>query len=165
MNVRAKKITIEKMESKLRHIRFELKKQKIEKALDGVFDIDDTLEFNASFVYGIYEYHFHKILTLNTKPYSYEYIEQTTEDKIVQKISDDKEKAIEQKQKEIDEFIRSLPQTHRYLTCEEIVGSFRVSPPKSKVDYPILKAQTLENIIKRFISINSLNISLSFATP
>jgi len=47
-DVRSKKITIAKMESKLKHIRFDIKKTALEKALDGFFDIDDSLEFNAS---------------------------------------------------------------------------------------------------------------------
>ena len=153
INVRSKKITIEKMESKLRHIRFEIKRQKIEKMLDGFFDIDDSFEFNASFVYQIYEYYFHKILTLNTKPYSYEYIEQTPVDEIVEKISQDKEELITLKQLEIDEFIASLADPHKYLTHKQIVTAFRASPPKSKVDYPILKESILKEIIKKYIEI------------
>jgi len=153
INVRSKKITIEKMESKLRHIRFEVKKQKLQKLLDGVFDIDDSLEFNASFIYQLYEYHFHKILTLNTKPYSYEYIEQNSIDEIVEKISDDKERIISLKQKEIDGFIASLPDKHRYLTHKEIATAFRSSPPKNKLHYPLLKEDSIKEIIKNFIEI------------
>ena len=153
INVRSKKITIEKMESKLRHIRFEIKRAKIEKILDGFFDIDDSFEFNGSFVYQIYEYHFHKILTLNTKPYEYEYIKDTPEDEIVEKISQDKEELITLKQLEIDEFIATLKDPHKYLTHKQIVTAFRASPPKSKVDYPLLKEGVLKEIVKNFIDI------------
>jgi len=158
INVRSKKITIEKMESKLRHIRFELKKNKLEKVLDGVFDIDDSLEFNASFIYQIYEYHFHKILTLNTQPYSYEYIRETPEDEIIEKISDDKEVLIDKKQEEINRFIASLKEPHKYLTHKEIVTAFRASPPKSKVNYPFLKEGILKDIIKKFIDIKWIEL-------
>ena len=94
-NVRSKKITIQKIESKLKHIRYDLKKAKLEKELDGIFDIDNSLEFNASLRYRIFKQHFHKILTLNTKPYSYEYIDSNSIEEIIHKISLDKEKVIQ----------------------------------------------------------------------
>jgi ATP-dependent RNA helicase SUPV3L1/SUV3 len=153
MNVRSKKITISKMESKLQHIRFDIKKNELQKILDGVFDIDDTLEFNASFVYHIYEHRFHKILTLNTKPYSYEYIKDTPFDEIVEKISDDKEESIAKKQKQIDNFLSSLKEPHKYLTQKQIVTAFRVSPPKSRVNYPLLSESVLKEIVKKFVDV------------
>jgi len=153
VDTRSKKITIEKMESKLKHIRFELKKEKLEKMLDGVFDTDNILEFNASFVYRFKEYHFHKILTLNTKPYSYEYLKDETQENIVKKISNDKEKLIEAKQEEIKNFIFSLKDPHRYLTYKQIATALRTTPPKSKTDYPVLKTEILKEIIGKFVDI------------
>ena len=57
-HVRSKKITIEKMESSLKHIRFEMKKEKLERELEGLFDLDDSFEFNASLKYALYEQSF-----------------------------------------------------------------------------------------------------------
>ncbi len=147
MEVRSKKITIEKMESKLKHIRFDLKKNELEKILDGAFDIDDSLEFNASLKYHIFEEYFHKILTLNTKPYSYEYLQDASVAEIIQKIQIDKESVISKKQSEIDSFIQNLQDPHPYLTNKEISKALRISPPKTKLNYPLLNENILKDII------------------
>ena len=148
MDVRSKKLTIEKIESKLRHIRFEAKKEKLEKALEGTFDIDDSFEFNASFRYRIYEHHFHKILTLNTKSYEYKYLHETDLEEIITKVEEDKAKVIEAKQKSIEDFIDKLKNPHDYLTSKEIMSALRASPPKTKVHYPVLKASILKSLIE-----------------
>jgi len=105
------------------------------------------LEFNASLKYKIYQQHFHKILTLNTKPYSFEYLESTEFEKIVEKIEQDKEKTVATKQKSIENFIESLEDPHTYLTNKEIETSLRANPPKTKVAYPMLKASILKSLI------------------
>jgi len=153
IDVRSKKITIEKMQSKLTHIRFNLKREKLEKELDGVFDIDDSFEFNASLTYQLYEYHFHKILTLNTKPYEYEYLRDNSEDELIEKISKDKEDITGLKQLEINQFIKSLKEPHPYLTHKEIETAFRANPPKTNLHYPLLKEPILKNIVKKFIDV------------
>ena len=157
-DVRSKKITIEKMESKLRHIRFTMKREKLEKALDGSFDIDDTLEFNASLRYRIFDQHFHKILTLNTKPYSYEYLDNNSIEEIVYRISLDKEKVVELKQKEIEKFISTLKIPHDYLSNKEIETALRASPPKTKVSFPILKASILKSLIETQLDVVELSM-------
>jgi len=148
LDVRTRKITIEKMESKLRHIRYELKKDTLEKELDGVFDIDNSLEFNASLKYRVFDKHFHKILTLNTKPYSYEYIDENSVEDIIEKISNDKEMVVKQKQDSINNFIKNLQIPHPYLTNKEIESALRASPPKTQVNYPILKPAILKSLIE-----------------
>ena len=153
MDVRSKKITIEKMESKLKHIRFDLKRGELEKTLDGTFDLDDSFEFNASLRYRLLGQSFHKILTLNTKPYSYEFLQDSPSDEIRQRIQEDKELVTQQKQKLIDEFIKSLKIPHPYLTDKEIVGSLRASPPKTKVSYPLLKESVLKGLVERKLDV------------
>ncbi|MCF6339551.1 MAG: helicase [Sulfurimonas sp.] len=150
-DVRSKKITIQKMESKLRHIRYELKRQQLEKELDGIFDIDDSLEFNASIHYILYAQSFHKILTLNTKIYDYEYLQNADESEIVERISNDKELIITKKQDETNRFIKNLASPHLHLTQKEIVTALRASPPKTKVSYPIIKKSVLDKIIQKII--------------
>jgi len=158
IEMRSKKITIAKLESKLRHIRFDLKKEKLQKALDGTFDIDDSLEFNASLKYELYGQCFHKILTLNTKPCSYEYLENNSIEEIVYRISLDKEKVVELKQDAIDKFIQDLPDPHEYLTNKEIVTALRASPPKTKVNYPILKPSIIQSLIELQIDVVELSL-------
>jgi len=94
-DMRSKKITIEKMESKLKYIRFELKRERLQKNLDGFFDIDNKLEFNASIHYVLFGQSFHKILTLNTKSYTDDYIQNNEDKIIIEKIKGDKEKIID----------------------------------------------------------------------
>ena len=95
------------MESSLRHIRFEMKKEKLEHELEGLFDLDDCFEFNASLKYELYEQSFHKILTLKTKPYDYTYLESAPFEDIVAKIGQDKVVTVEQKQQSINNFLSS----------------------------------------------------------
>jgi len=146
-DVRSKKITIEKVENKLRHIRFDLKKEKIQKSVDGVFDIDDSLEFNASIHYLLYSQSFYKILTLNTKTYTYEYLQETDEDVIIKDIIQEKERVVKKKQDEINNFINSLEDPHTYLNQKQIITALRASPPKTKVSYPLIKENVLQEII------------------
>ena len=156
--VRSKKLSIEKMEAKLKHIRFDLKKQVLEKALDGSFDIDDSLEFNASLRYRIFDQHFHKILTLNSKPYSYEYLENNSVEEIVYRISLDKEKVVELKQASIVKFIEGLENPHYYLTNKEIESSLRSSPPKTTLEFPFLKASILKSLIEVHLDVIDLTM-------
>jgi ATP-dependent RNA helicase SUPV3L1/SUV3 len=158
IEVRSKKITIAKMESKLKHIRFELKRARLEKALDGVFDTDDTLEFNASLHYVLYGQSFHKILTLSTKAYGDDYIQNSDDEVLIAKISKDKEKIIQTKQDEINAFIKNLPQKHEYLTQKEIVTALRASPPKTKTSYPLLKESVIHSIVSTKLDIVDLEL-------
>lgn len=151
MDIRAKKITIEKVESKLQHLRFDVKKQKLEKTLDGFFDIDDSLEFNASIHYVLYAQSFHKILTLNTKVYEYDYLKNKEFDDLVVEINKDKEKATIAKQEEVNKFIKELPNPHKYLDEKTIVTALRASPPKTIVSYPLIKEDVLSEIVSRVI--------------
>ncbi len=153
LTLRTKKITISRAEAKLLHIKFEIKKAEIEKLTDGVFDIDDSLEFNGSFRYKLYEYHFHKILTLNTKPYSYEFLEQNSVEEIVKKIEQDKLHVVKQKQKSIDNFLQNIKDPHPYLSHKEIADSLRASPPKTNLKYHLIKVDILKNIIQNYLNI------------
>ncbi|DAB30242.1 MAG TPA: helicase [Sulfurimonas sp. UBA12504] len=156
MDVRSKKITIEKMESKLKHIRYEMKKEKLQKALDGVFDIHDALEFNASIRYQIFDETFHKILTLTTKPYEYEYLQNAAFEEIIEKIGQDKEEIVAQKQKHTEAFLVAIKKPHEYLTEKEIVASLRASPPKTNTSYPHIKASILKSLIETKLDVLEL---------
>jgi ATP-dependent RNA helicase SUPV3L1/SUV3 len=156
--VRSKKITIEKMESKLAHIRFEEKKREIQKALDGVFNFDDALEFNASISYKLYGDSFHKILILTTKPYEYSYLLETPKEEIIEKIKSDQYLLIGKKQEEVATFIATLKDPHPYLSHKEISDAFRSAPPKIQFKYPPLKEQTLRHIIGKKVSIIALEL-------
>ena len=153
-----KKITHQKVESKLQHIRFLAKKELLEKALEGVFDIDDSLEFNASLEYKVYDQFFHKILTLNTKPYSYETLQEGDFEALVQRITEDKLAIITQKQESINKFISSLRVPHPYLTTQEITTALRANPPKTNLAYPLLNQKLLQSILEKKIHLEKLEL-------
>jgi len=158
MGIRSKKITLAKLESKLKHIRFEQKRLRLQKALDGIFDTDDTLEFNASLHYILYGQSFHKILTLSTKAYGDDYIQNNEDEALIAKISQDKENIVKAKQEEINSFIKNLPVKHEYLTQKEIVTAFRASPPKVKTSYPLIKEDILKSIISTTLDVVDLEL-------
>ncbi len=155
---KSKKITHQKVESKLQHIRFLAKKELLEKALEGVFDIDDSLEFNASLEYKVYDQFFHKILTLNTKPYSYETLQEGDFEALVQRITEDKLAIITQKQESINKFISSLRVPHPYLTTQEITTALRANPPKTNLAYPLLNQKLLQSILEKKIHLEKLEL-------
>ncbi len=158
MDVRSKKITLEKMESKLRHIRFDLKKEMLQKALEGLFDLDDAFEFNASIEYAILEQTFHKILTLHTNSYSYEYLQETPTEEIIAKITQDKALVIAAKQAGVKHFLKNLKIPHRYLSDKEILLSLRSAAPESKLAYPLLRPLLIQNIVGRKLDCSEVQI-------
>ncbi|SFV75878.1 Helicase-like [hydrothermal vent metagenome] len=147
-HIKTKNITTQKIEAKLNYIRFEQKKQQIQKMVDGVFDIDNSLEFHASLQYKIFQHHFHKIFTLNTKPYNDTYLFEHPLEEIVQQILQDKEKVTKQKQQSIDTFIQNLKIPHPYLTEKEIEKALRSAPPKTPLLYPPLDEKILQSILQ-----------------
>ena len=155
---RTKKITIPKLEAKLKHIRFEVKKAQIEKALDGVFDIYDRLEFNASLRYTIFEQTFYKILTLVTKEYDYEFIDEKSIEEIVEVIEVEKQRVIELKQTYTDNFLSTIETPHKYLTDKEIITALKSSPPKTSLSYPSLKQAILESLVGVYLDLIELSI-------
>jgi ATP-dependent RNA helicase SUPV3L1/SUV3 len=68
IDIRTRKITPEKIASKLEHIRYTKKREALEKALEGKFNYDDTLEYYAPIVYRIGGESFTKIHVLKTPP-------------------------------------------------------------------------------------------------
>ena len=156
--MRSKKITIEKMESKLRHIRYEAKRELLERELEGKFDIDESFEFNASLKYELYGQSFHKILTLNTKPYEYETLDNLTFEEIVAMIGNDKLETLRAKQESIDKFIKGLKIPHSYLTTDQIVTALRASPPKTGLKYPLIGQKILKSIVHKKIEVSEIEL-------
>ena len=154
---RAKKITPQKIESKLRHIRLEAKRERIEKKLDGFFELDDSFEFNASIHYVIFSESFHKIEVLRTKTYTTQELDETSEEDIIASLAMEKDKAIQKRQDAVEDFIYNLPEEHKYLQRQEIVSSLRSSPPKITL-YPRLKEDVLYRIISEVLELKDFEL-------
>lgn len=156
--MRSKKITLSKMESKLTYIRQQAKRETLQQELEGVFESDESFEFNASIKYAIFDTQFHKILTLCTKPYEREFIDEYSIEEITQKIAADKIAITNAKQMQVDKFLASIKEPHAYLTNEEILNSLRAAPPKSKLSYPLISQKVLHKIISQKVNATHVEI-------
>ena len=147
IEIRTKKITRAKMEAKLAHIRFDKKRKGLEKVLEGHFDIDDRFVFNHAFTYAVFGESFKKIQPVRTPVFSYTYLNETENDTIVDDIGKIKQERIALVQQQIDDFLGSLSDTHRYLTPERIVTALKSSPPGEQVDLPPLDDSLIAEIL------------------
>ena len=159
LDVRSKKITFAKIESKLRHLRFEKKKERIQKALDGIFDLDDRLEFNASISISFKDYKFKKITVLQTSTIDFEMLVEEDEAVLIETISHLKEIATNKKQKEVETFLSSLKEPHPYLSDEQIVNALKTANPTADLKLPPLSPTVLRAILKNDPQVNGLHVS------
>ncbi|WP_373071743.1 SUV3 C-terminal domain-containing protein [Sulfurimonas sp.] len=157
-SLKAKKITPNKIFSKLQYIRHEQKMMEIQKEVDGIFDIDDSLEFNADIHYVLLGQSFHKIHTLNTKKYESSHLAETDKEELIKEIEGDKEFTKQNFQEKINEFINSIPNPHSILSEKDIVASLRSSPPKPLHEYPLIKEEIIKDILSKHLSLVSLDI-------
>lgn len=161
IETRSKKITLEKMESKLRYIRYEAKREALQRELHGVFDIDDSFEFNASIEYRLFGECFHKIHTLTTPPYEHEFIESHEIAFLCEKIEADKKASTEAKQSAVNLFIAQLKEPHPYLTHKQIRDALRSAAPKSRLRLPLIDEATLFSIVKQKLRADTLELHAS----
>lgn len=156
--VRSKKITFSKMQNKLELIRFEAKRVRIEDACEGTFDLDDRFEFHAKVHYAIFGEEFDKIEVLHTKPYELSWLKQTPLEEIVQKIESDKQEALLQRQKQLDEFLASITLPHRYLEKSQILHALKAASPTDKTKYPPLKAREIKEIFSKELDVKEVKV-------
>ncbi|MGZ5207453.1 MAG: helicase-related protein [Sulfuricurvum sp.] len=147
-DVRTRKITLEKIASKLEHIRYLQKRETLEKALEGKFDYDDRLEFYASIHYDIGGEHFTKIHVLKTSPLENKRLQEENIDGLTQEILALKEAFTATKQTQITAFLATLKlDHHRYLTREEILAALKGAPPSNKHTFFPLTMETLKRVL------------------
>ncbi len=146
--VRTRKITPEKIASKLEHIRFVAKRATLEKALEGKFDYNDALELYASIVYEIGNERFTKIHILKTQQLDSDTLRTSTVDDLVAYIQTLKTKASEAKQAQISAFLGQIKlDSHRYLTRAEIINALKGAPPSNSNMFFPLTMETLGRIL------------------
>ncbi len=159
IDIRTKKITPEKMASKLEHIRHEQKRAALEKKLDGHFDYEDRLEFNAVLSYNVLNATFKKIQPLKTSAFSYTYLDEGESEQLFKEISDAKEKMIAQKQQQLDAFLQTLDAHHPYLTPEQIVNALKSAPPGDAIDATDLSDELLLSVLNRDTAVEAVEQS------
>lgn len=149
IDVRSRKITSEKIATKLEHIRYLRKRETLEKALEGKFDYDDSLEYYAPIRYTLGSESFTKIHVLKTLPLNNKRLHEESPETLVPEIEELKSALTAQKQEQTDLFVASLNlENHRYLGRDEIVTALKSAPPSAAYpDFPLPP-----EILKRILS-------------
>ena len=160
LDVRSKKITFAKIESKLKHLRFEKKKERLQKALDGRFDLSDRFEFNASIAIDFKESSFKKITVLVTSVLDVDELISETDEHLIEKIASLKMTATLKKQREVNEFIKNLKSPHPYLSDVQIINVLKTASPTADLKLPPLSETLLSTILKEHSDIKELHVSL-----
>jgi ATP-dependent RNA helicase SUPV3L1/SUV3 len=160
-DVRTRKINLFKLQSKLELIRFEQKKAQIEKALQGHFDIEDRLEFNASLQYNIHGETFRKIQPLKTKAYPFSFLQEAPAEEIISELTEAKTALTTLKQNELSAFLEGIAKPHPYLSDEEMVAAIKRAQPDSDVTRFALNDEILTRIIAQSIPLHSLAQTLT----
>ena len=149
IEVRTKKITPQKLEAKLAHLRFEQKRARIEKACEGRFDLDDRFEFNAVLTYHLFGEQFKKIHPLKTPAFSYTYLTESDEAELIREITAAKTAVTAQKQAELDTFLSTLNHEHPHLSPAQILQILKSAAPDTTLTAPPLPDSLLRAILEK----------------
>jgi ATP-dependent RNA helicase SUPV3L1/SUV3 len=151
IDIRTRKITPEKIAAKLEHIRYTRKRERLEKALEGKFDYDDTLEYYAPITYNVGGECFTKIHVLKTPPLNEKRLREEDMEVLVNEITSLKSALTHQKQEQTNTFLASLNlNSHRYLTREQIIASLKSAPPSTQT-YGILSTEIVRDVLARHL--------------
>jgi ATP-dependent RNA helicase SUPV3L1/SUV3 len=147
IDIRTRKITSEKIAAKLEHIRYTRKRELLEKALEGKFNFDDSLEYYAPITYPIDTETFTKIHVLKTPPLNEKRLYEEALEILVPEITELKTALTKQKQEQTNLFLASLHLTsHRYLTKDQIIASLKSAPPSTQT-YGTLTIDILRDVL------------------
>jgi len=150
-DVRTRKITREKMDSKLAHLRFEKKKKLLERELEGQFDLEDRFAFTHAFEYAVFGERFKKIQPVRTPVLGYDYLLATDPGAIAERIGKLKTERIAETQSRIDAFLNGLERSHPHLDEAQIVAALRSSPPVERVTRVPLSDALLKELFSRHL--------------
>ena len=151
IDIRTRKITPEKIASKLEHIRYTRKREQLEKALEGKFNFDDSLEYYASITYRIDTETFTKIHILKTASLNEKRLHEESSEVLVPEITELKTALTAQKQEQTNLFLSSLNLSdHRYLTKEQIIASLKSAPPSTQT-YGTFSVEILRDVLARHL--------------
>ncbi|MBD3809755.1 MAG: helicase [Sulfuricurvum sp.] len=167
IDIRTRKITPDKIASKLEHIRYTRKREILEKAVEGRFDYDDSLEYYAPIIYNIGGESFTKIHILKTAPLNEKRLHEESIEVLTPEITELKSALTNQKQEQTNTFLKSLNlNSHRYLTREQIIASLKSAPPSTQT-YGTLSTDMLRDVLAHhlgtpLISVGSDDLIIEF---
>jgi len=149
MQERTKRISLPKMEKVLQQMRLVKKLQTLEKSLEISFTDENSLEFYTPVSFTYAGEKFSKILQITTEALSYTLLVESDIDELRPYLTQVKQKFVQIKQDEADNFIASLPQPHPYLKDEEILQALKTMPPENIFEFTPLSEKTLKALFAR----------------
>ncbi len=157
-DMRSKKITHEKIASKLEHMRFNEKKDLLARSVYGNFDADDMLEFHGVLTYKLFGESFKKIVELKSKPYELGSLLSEDFELLRARLLADKEKTVEQKQSELDAFLARLSKKNRYISPKMMLELLKSSPPSQNITSPLINKELIFEILRKELDLLELKI-------
>jgi len=144
IDTKISKITEDKILNKLNHIRQHQEMKIWEDALDISFNSIDEIEFYHSYEFMMTDETFSKSLLTTTQSIPANTLLNENPEEIKKALLALKEEAITAKNKEIETFLKSITNNHRYLPEEEAKKLIRSMPPEDslyeiEIPLPIIK--------------------------
>lgn len=158
-DVRTRKINRGRLDHKLSHLRFEKKREDLERRLEGKFDLEDRFVFNYAAHYALFGENFKKIVPVQTVSFTYEHLSETDNDTLFTELSSLKKEQADNKQQQIDDFLQSLTKGHPYLSGQQILAALRSASPKEAITHPALSDALLKKTLESMLEIDDLQQS------
>jgi ATP-dependent RNA helicase SUPV3L1/SUV3 len=160
MEVRTAKITPEKIANTLHYFRLNKRLEALEDQLDVHFTTLGEMEFHHSFRFTLPQYDFSKTLMVTSHGLGLEALLEEDNDTLLTQLSRTKEMLIDEKQSQIDTFIKNLfTHEHPYLTAEQIETHLRRLPPEGDLFHNPIDFMVCETVVRKinpeFYLINS----------
>lgn len=157
-DTKARKITKERVLSKLEHIAYLKKREALESLLKGSFDYQDRFEFTHAFTYELFGETFSKIHTLHTKVFHHNDLKAFTQETLQEELQKAKDVAVEHFKQRLEKFLHLL--THnRYLSQEEMITALKRSSAESELYYTPLDSEIIKHIVLQEYPIDHLSIN------
>ena len=150
LNSQNGKISKSKLENRLQYIRMRKKRERVMKIASANLSVDDRLEFIHEFIFRLPKHSFVKYLTVKSETLDIEKLSAINDEELKSVLQDIKEKAISEKELEIDEFVSHL-EKHRYLDEDTIQEAIRKTQPDTDLIHIPLPVERVENIIRSTI--------------
>ena len=158
INERTKRISLPKMEKVLQQIRLAKKLQLLERILEVSFTDKNELEFFTPISFTLGKENFSKILQIKTEELSYTILSESDIDDLRPYLTQIKDKHIQEKQKEANDFLNSLPSPHPYLEDTHIIQSLKTMPPENSFEFTPISEKILRAVFSKHFSAQSLQL-------
>ena len=148
IDVKSAKITEERVLSKLQYLRMKERLRSLEKSLNVEFTMMNEMQFMHSFTFKLKDFDFTKQLLCTTEVLAMDELWELKTEEIQHRLQMLKEKAIEEKNTDIEDFLHKLnTQEHPFLSQEEISTALRRMPPETLLYHAPVSLPIIERIL------------------